>query len=74
MMPVFRAKRQSFALRLPSGFYQSLRVARTLICMYAPHEQGQHLCHRVLSVAGSGFSGPGAHTMSFNSSGCLSNS
>jgi len=31
------------------------RVAHTLPFMYAPHEQGQHLCHRVLSVACSGF-------------------
>jgi len=23
--------------------------------IYAPHERGQHLCHRVLSVACSGF-------------------
>jgi len=31
------------------------RVAHTLPSMYAPHEHGQHRCHRVLSVACSGF-------------------
>jgi hypothetical protein len=31
------------------------RVADTLPFMYAPHEHGQHLCHRVLSAACSGF-------------------
>jgi hypothetical protein len=31
------------------------RVARTLPFMYAPHEHGQHLSYRVLSVACSGF-------------------
>ncbi len=31
------------------------RVVQTLVCMYAPHEHGQHLRHRVPSVACSGF-------------------
>jgi hypothetical protein len=30
-------------------------VAHTLPIMYAPHGNGQHLCYRVLCVAGSGF-------------------
>ena len=35
------------------------RVAHTLICIYAPHEPGQHPCPRVPSVACSGFRSTG---------------
>jgi len=33
----------------------SLRVVRTLLFMFAPDENGQHLYHRVLSMACCGF-------------------
>src|SRR5208283_359053 len=35
--------------------FGALRVAHTSPFMYAPHQHGQHLCHRVLTVAGSRF-------------------
>jgi hypothetical protein len=39
----------------PPVDYVRSRVAHTLPFMYASHEHGQHLCHRVLPVACSGF-------------------
>jgi hypothetical protein len=44
--------------RYPNTFALT-RVAYTLSCMYAPHGHGQNLCHRVRSVAGSGFCSTG---------------
>ena len=41
--------------RLPIFDCRLTRVADTLPFMHAPHEHRQHLCHRVLSVACSGF-------------------
>jgi hypothetical protein len=38
-----------------NGAQMVARVAHTMPFMHAPHEHGQHLCHRVLCVACAGF-------------------